>query len=128
MDRVEADSSNEYFTRHTQYKIAQGTGFYERNELPHFRSLFSGPCLHGLSVPFFLYPHFLPLSSTCNLSGLPSPKNSLQQEVNFDSQADMLRQNSSQANLQANKVLHSLGNEYHCLELNKLMTTRWLWL
>jgi len=49
--------------------------------------------------------------------------------VNFDSEADMLRQNSVQANLQANKVLCSMSTEYHCSELNNnLMTTRWIWL
>jgi hypothetical protein len=63
-----------------------------------------------------------------NLSSRSSPENSLQQEVNFDPEVDMLRQNSDQAKTRAIKVQHGSDNEYHCLELNKLMTSRRLWL
>lgn len=114
------------------HKTTQGTEFSDRNELPHFcfPSIFW--CFSSYLDFAFLFilsfPPTLEQSIYSSLAAGTPPQNPLHQDVNFDSEADMLRQNSEQANLQANKVLCSLGTEYHCSELNNIMTTRWIWL
>jgi len=101
------------------HKRTQGAGSSETYELSTSAvPIFSNPWLHSLTLPCFLHT-LTSFDSEAGVIYLASlrPKNPLQ--VNFDPEADMLRQHSNLADL-----LHIVT--WGWFVMNRLMAIKWI--